>query len=194
MQTLWAVLTDKMEQHKQLTDSLIIKITNQDYRNKINKIFFPEAISTLGCFALASYILFNLHRFNNWYLLGCGIITVTILILLPILSFKTIHKLKSVNIYDKDLNRALQEYSKAKLQFVFIQKLNFILGAVLMLAILPVIGILIADKDFFKETNIWIWYCVGFPFYYLFARWVFRSYKNIVASAGNMLQQVRELQ
>ncbi len=192
MKMLWGEMSAEIEKQKKLTGSLIIKMTAQDYRNKINKIFYPEAISSVVALAEIVYILINIQKLNNWYLLSCGIITVLALITLPLLSFKTIHRMKSVNILDKNLKQSLLDYSKAKLQFVFVQKLNFYLGSVLMLAILPVMGMIMAGKDFFKETNMWLWLCVGFPFYYLFANWVFKSYKRMADAAGNILKEVEE--
>src|SRR6476620_10425511 len=102
MQTLWKEMSAEVEKQKKITDSLIVKITQQDYRSKINKIFFPEAISTLGCFVIVVFILVNLPGLNNWYLLACGIISVAILILLPILSLKSIRKMKSIKSPGKD--------------------------------------------------------------------------------------------
>ena len=84
------------------------------------------------------------------------------------------------------------EYSKGKIQFVFVQKLSFYLGSILMLAILPVMGQLIGGKDLFKETSLWIWYAIGFPFFYWFAKWVFKSYIKSTADAENILKELKD--
>ena len=57
MKSLWEEMSGKIEQQKKLTDSLIIKMTKSDYKNKIMKIFIPELIGALICFANALYIL-----------------------------------------------------------------------------------------------------------------------------------------
>src|SRR6266404_2729043 len=100
--------------------------------------------------------------------------------------------MQSGHILDNDYKQSLLEYSKSKIQLVFVQKLSFCLGAVLMLAILPVMGQLIGGIDFFKETSLWLWYAIGFPFFYLFAKWVFKSYKKSIINAENILIELKE--
>jgi hypothetical protein len=190
MKSLWGEMSGKIEQQKKLTDSLIIKMTKSGYKNKIMKIFIPEMIGALVCFAGALYILFSFQKLDMWYLLVCGIVSVLILFLLPVLSFNAIHKIRSVNVLANNYKQSLLEYSKGKQQFVFVQKLSFYLGAVLFLAVLPVIGQLIAGKDLFIETRLWLWYAIGYPFFYGFSKWVFRKYAKATAEAEEILKEL----
>ena len=75
---------------------------------------------------------------------------------------------------------------------MFVQKANFYLSAILFLVILPVTGMLIGGKDLFKETNLYLFYVVVFPFFYPFCKWVFKKYSKIVAEAENMLKALEE--
>ena len=190
MKSLWGEMSGKMEQQKKLTDSLIIKMTKSDYKNKIMKVFIPEMIGALICFAGVLYVLFNIQKLDKWYLMVCGIVSVLILVLLPILSFNSIHKIRSVNIIDNNYKQSLLEYSKGKQQFLFVQKLSFYLGAVLLLTILPVMGQLIGGRDLFIETHLWLWYAVGYPFFYGFSKWVFRKYAKATTEAEGILREL----
>jgi hypothetical protein len=190
MKALWSEMSVEIEKQKKLTDSLIIKMTKADYRNKINKILIPEAISAVVCFAAILFILINFQKLTLWYLLVCGIVSVLILFILPVLSIKAIRKIHSLNILDNTYKQSLLEYSKGKIQFVFVQKLSFYLGPILMLTILPVMGQLIGGKDFFKKIEVWYLYAIIFPFFYYFARWVFKSYNKITADAENILKEL----
>jgi hypothetical protein len=193
MKSLWGELSGRIEQQKKLTDSLINKMTRSDYKNKIKKIFIPELIGALVCFAGALYILFSFQKMDKWYLIVCGIVSVLILFLLPVLSFNSMHRIRSVNILNNNYKESLLEYSKGKQQFVFIQKLSFYLGAILLLTVLPVMGRLIAGKDLFIETHLWLWYAVGYPFFYGFSRWVFRKYAKTTAEAENILKELENV-
>ena len=190
MKSLWGEMSGKIEQQKKLTDSLIIKMTKSDYKNKIMKIFIPEMIGALLCFAAALYIIFSFQKLDRWYLIVCGMVSVFILILLPVLSFNAMHKIRSINILNNNYKQSLLEYSKGIRQFVFAQKLSFHLGAVLLLTVLPVMGQLIAGKDLFIETHLWLWYAVGYPFFYGFSKWVFRKYSKTVAEAEEILKEL----
>jgi hypothetical protein len=192
MKALWGEMSIEIEKQKKLTDSLIIRMTQADYRNKINKILIPEAISALVSFAAILFILINFQKLNTWYLLVCGLIAVLILSLLPILSIKAIYKIRSINILNNNYKQSLMEYSKGKMQFVFIQKLSFYMGAILMLVILPVMGKLISRMDFFKETSLWLSYAIAFPFFYWFAKWVFNCYIKSTVDAENILKELKD--
>jgi hypothetical protein len=165
-------------------------MTQSNYRNKINKIFIPEAVSSLVAFAGIIYIAANFQKLQTWYLLVCGIVAVLILFLLPYLSLKSIRTMRRVNISGSNYKDALMEYSKSRLRFVFVQKLSFYLGAVLMLVILPVMGAVMGGKDLFKTTPLWYSYAIAFPFFYAFAQWVFKHYIKIAADAENILKDI----
>jgi hypothetical protein len=190
MITLWGEMSKEMEKQKKLTDSLIIKMIRTNYRNKISKILIPEIMGTTVCLAEILFILFNYQKLNPWYLLVCGFVSVCILFVLSILSIKTINSIRSVHISDKNYKQTLLEYSRSKIQFVHIQKLGFYLGAILMIVILPVMGQLISGKNLFIETRLWIWYTVGFPFFYMFSKWVFKRYNKFIAEAENVLKEL----
>jgi hypothetical protein len=190
MKTLWEEMSIEMDKQKKLTDSLIIKMTQTNYRNKVNKILIPEAMGALVCFAGIMFIAVNFQKLNTWYLLVCGIVAVLILFIMPILSIKAIRNMRSINISANNYRQSLLEYSKGKVQFVFVQKLSFYLGSILMLAVLPVMGRIIGGKDFFTETRIWYWYAIGFPFFYWFAKWVFKSYNKSTVDAENILKEL----
>ena len=192
MKSLWGEMSGKIEQQKKLTDSLIIKMTEVNYRHKLHKIMIPEAIGALVCFAGAFFIAISFQQLNNWYLVVCGVTSILILLLLPILSIKAIRKLRSSNILNNNYKQSLLEYSKGKIQFVFVQKLSFYLGAMLMLAILPVMGKLISEVDFFKAANVWYWYAIGFPFFLWFAKWVAKNYTKTTDDAENILKELQD--
>src|SRR5258705_13107893 len=190
MKILWEEMSLEIEKKNKLTDRMIIKMIQSDYRNKLQNILIPEVIGAFVCLVESLFILVNLQKLNTWYLLACGIVSVLILFLLPIMSLRAIRKIKSINIPDNNYKQSLLEYSRGKLQFVFVQKLSFCLGAVLMLSIIPVMGKLISGTDFFKTTSLWYWYAIGFPFFYFFASWVFKRYRKTVSLAENILKEL----
>lgn len=190
MKTLWDEISVEIEKQKKLTDSLILQMTKANYRNKINKIWIPELMGTLVCLASVIFILINYTKLNTPYLMACGIIASLILVLLPLLSLNAVYKMRSVHISAKSYKQSLLDYSKGKILFVFVQKLSFYLGSLLLLLIFPVMGILIGGVDLFKESPLWLWFAVGFPFFYLFARWVFKKYIRSTIDAENMLKEL----
>ena len=190
MKTLWAEMSVEIENQKKLTGSLIMKMTKTDYKNKINKILIPEAISSLVCLAQIVFILLNIQRLDTWYLLVCGITSIITLSLLPILSIKALRNMRSVNISNNTYKQSLLEYSKGKIQFVFVQKLSFYVVGILLVVVLPVMTVLLGGKDPFKGNSLWIWYPVCYLFYYPMAKWVLKKYLKITDGAENILKEL----
>jgi hypothetical protein len=192
MKALWEEMSLELGKQKKLTDSLIIKMTEARYRSKISKILIPETLGVLVCLAGLVFIIVNYRLLNTWYLLFCGIITVLILGLLSQLSIRLMSKIKSVNSTGNSYKEALLSFSNGKMRLVSLQKLSFYLGAVLLLVVLPVMGKLISGKDLFKTTRIWYWYAIGFPFFYYYARWVFKHYRKTSLDAENMIKELQD--
>jgi hypothetical protein len=190
MKTLWDEMSMEVEKQKKLTGSLIIKMTETGYKNKLNKILIPEAVGAIGCFAIILYILMDFQKLDTWYLLVCGIVSALVLFLLPVLSIKSIFRMRSLNISTNNYKQTLSEYSKGKIQFVFVQKLSIYLGSILMLTILPLMVRLIDGVDMFKQTNLWYWYAICFPFFHYYAQWVFKYYVRTVTDAENILKEL----
>ena len=191
MKTLWKEMSTDLEKQKVLTDSLIMKMTKSNYRNKISKILIPEAIGATICTAGLLFILINIDQLNTWYLLASGVISVLILALLPIFSIKAIYKFRSLNISDQNYKEILLGYTRSRLHFVFIQKLNFVLGAILMLTMLPVMSWLMGGPDMFSDHSLWYWYAIVFPFFYYLAIRVFKSYIKTTADAEDILKELQ---
>lgn len=190
MKTLWGEMSAEIDKQKKLTDSLIIKMTRLNYRNKISKILVPELLGSLVCVGFFIYIMINIQKLNTWYLMAFGLTGAFILLILPVLSIRAIYTMKSVKISADNYKQSLFKYSKGKLQFVFVQKLSFYLGGILLVVILPVMGMLMKGKNLFHETKLWVWYLVAAPLFYIISRWVYKSYMKMTADAENILKEL----
>jgi hypothetical protein len=51
-------------------------------------------------------------------------------------------------------------------------------------------GQLIAGKDLFIESRLWLWYAVSYSFFYSFSRWVFRKYAKVTKEAEDILKEL----
>jgi hypothetical protein len=190
MKTLWSEMSAELEKQKKLTDLIIIKMTQANYRSKINGIFIPEVIGSFICLAMGLYILVNFYKLNSLWMAVCGAAGVLILFILPVLSLRAIHTLRSVNILRTNYKQSLKLYAKGKLQFVFVQKLSFYLGAFMMLVLLPPMCVIMGVKDPFSHSSLWLSYVIMFPLFYFMARWVFRKYMSVTGNAENILKEL----
>lgn len=191
IQTIWSEMSDQLEQQKKLTNEIIMKMTQDRYRNKFDKITFYETIGAIICFVMAIYFLVNINKLDTWYLLACGMFTIAFLIILPAITLGLLGKIKRMNIVKNSFKETIVGYTKAKNQLLLIQRVGIYLSFILVFTCLPVFSKIMKNKDLFLESRILLIY---FPimaiFLFFFARWGYKCYKNITNSAENILKEL----
>lgn len=196
IQSIWTEMSEELEKQKKLTHEIIMQMTQQRYNNQLQKIATYEGIGAVFCFVIAFFVLANINKLDNWYLLACGIFSIAFLLFYPFLSLGSIRSMRHININKGNYTETLKAFTKARNNFLIVQRIGIALGFVLGFAMLVVGAKILRDKDvfqFFKETGIWVW---SIPLFIvlmiLVSRWGYRHYKRITKSAGNILSELEE--
>ena len=193
IQAVWSEMSKELEKQKKLTHEIIMQMTQQRYRNQLQKIANYEGLGAVLCFIIGIGMLANLNKLDTWYELICGIFTVLFLLVYPFLSLGTIRAMKRINIYEGKYADTLKAFLKARNNFLLVQRIGIGLGFLLMITILPVATRIIKGKDIFQETGAWVWYLpIMIVFMIAFSRWGYGHYKRITKSAGNILSELEE--
>lgn len=196
MQTIWSDISDQLEKQKKLTDKMIIMMTQERYRKKWNKIAYPEILGTIICYAMAILIIVKLNTLDTWYNTTFGISCAIILLVLPILSLRSINKMSSINFYENTYKDTLIKYTKRKKQFQSLQKTSYYLSFVLIFLILPVTSKIIKGKDLFADIDyLWstaIFIPFGIIFFVFFTKWVKKIYSKNMKEAEGILKDLEE--
>lgn len=191
LQTLWSQMSKELEDQKKLTNDIIMKMTQEKYVNKFGKIALYETIGAVICFAAALYVLVNFGKLEIWYLQLCGIFTLLFLIILPILTLKSLGRIKEINVAENSFKDTIVQFTKAKNQLLLLQRVGIYLSFLLMFTTLPVASKLLKNKDLFLETDIWYVYLpIMGIFLFFFTKWGYGCYKNITRSAESILSEL----
>ena len=191
MKILWEEMSQDLEQQKNLTDKIIIDMTNERFKNKMRSISGPETMGAIICLGTALYLAINFGKLDTWYLLLSGVFTLGFLTLLPFFSLRSIYKMRHINLADGNVKQTLLNFSKAKSQFLLIQKLGVIFSFVLVITSLPVASKIMNDTDIFTKPEVLFWYIpAGFIFLFFFGRWGYNCYVGITNSAENLLKEL----
>jgi F0F1-type ATP synthase assembly protein I len=194
MKEAWTSLSNQVAQQKKLNTEMIEKMTELQYKNRINNILIPELIGALICAAAMLYILVNFQKLDTWYLLVSALITLSILIVLPILSLKSLKDLYSISPAKYRYKEMILKYNKAKQKVKFVQKLSIYLSFILMFSIIPVFLKLFSGKDLSQlnyEKLIWA-VPLAIIFLVFMTGWVFKCYKNIMKSTDMLLADLEQ--
>lgn len=191
LQTLWSQVSRELEDQKKLTNDIILKMTQERYSNRFGKLTTYETIGAIICFAAAFYVLFNFEKLEIWYLQLCGIFTCLFLIILPILTLRSLRRIKQMKVAESSFKETILQFTKAKNQLLLLQQVGIYLSFLLLFTTLPVASKLLKNKDLFLETGIWYVYLPIMGIFLLFfARWGYGCYKNITSSAESILNEL----
>jgi hypothetical protein len=191
MKNTWGEMSNEIDKQKKLTDKLIMMMTQEKYNNTLRRISIPETIGTVICFAMVLLVIFNFEKLDTWYLQLSGLLSVATLIVLPILSLRSIKKMNSINISKNNIKQTMIDFNKGKKQFRSVQKIGFYMSFIILIVSLPVAGKLMNNKDLFLESTIWFWYVpFGVIGLYFFAKWVFKYYMSSTSEAENILKEL----
>ena len=191
MKSLWNDMSQKVDQQKVLTDKLIIDMTQERYENKLRHISIPESIATLICFVVVLYLVSNFGLLDVWYLQLLGAITIISCLILPILSLKSIQKMKAINISKNTYRESLTKYAKGETKFMLLQKISFYVSFLVLISSVIVFSKIIKDIDIFTITEKLNWLVPsGIGVLYIFTQWVLKKYKKATISANNILKEL----
>lgn len=187
MKSAWEQLDKRIEKQEIFTHQMIEKTTQQQYHSKLKKIGTSEYAGTLICYIGAAYLIVNFTKIEQILIQFFGIISVALLLILPIISLQSIRAMKKVNVATKTYLETINTFTKQKIKFQKLQKLNVALGIFLMLIAIPVLSA-IQGKDISQIPNFWPFIFPLFVLFFLgFAYWVLRSYNRALNEAEEML-------
>ncbi|MDR7127797.1 hypothetical protein J2X69_000125 [Algoriphagus sp. 4150] len=191
MKTLWADVSLRMEKQDKIQKELLIDITRQKFRNKLDYVRIPEIIGALFCVGYAMYVLSHFSDFELWYNQLFALISVFILLALPVASLSVIKGMRTLRIDSESPAAILDKFTKNKIRFEKVQRHSMIFGGILMITILPPLAELRGSVAKISNPLFWIIYipiCLGLMFF--LSRWVLKKYKRVIDSSEKMLKEL----
>ncbi len=193
MKNLWDEMSLKIDSQQQLTNKLIMEMTQQKIKNRFTTLSLYETSGAVICFLAAILILVNLNKMDTWYLMLCGILSALILIILPILSLRAINGMKKIDFIKSNYKETLVRFTKRKKNMMLIQQFSMGISIILMWLVAPVFLMIFSGKDFFMQdysTGTLVFFAATTIGVIFFVRWGYRCYKRITASAEKDLKEL----
>ena len=193
LQAAWVQMSNELEQQKKLTNDIILNMTKQKYQNKFILVTKYETIGALVCFIISIFIVINFNKLDTWYLQICGALTLSFLIILPLMVLKTLTKIKNIDISKGSYKENLSLYLKTKNRLLKLQQIGIGIGFVGLLFIVPVTSKIISNKDVFlisfnKEQ--YIVFTITLVIFAFFCKWAYSGYRKITQSAQEVIKDL----
>ncbi|MBS1603378.1 MAG: hypothetical protein JST42_11965, partial [Bacteroidetes bacterium] len=152
----WEEVGEKIEKQLKLNAKLIEKMTQQNYRIRLNKIAYPEIFGSLVCLGMAGRLVLVFDRFNTPGLRLFAALSVLLLILLPVVSLQSLRGLTGIDIGRSAYAEVLDRFTAMKVRFVRLHRLNAVLASLLVVSFLPTAVRLFAVKDITGSASFWL--------------------------------------
>lgn len=192
MKSLWADLSLQVEKQDKIQKELLMEITRQKFRTRLNSIRIPEVLGSLVCVGYAMYLLSHFPDFELWYNQIFALVTVFIMIALPVASLAAIKGMRNLPIGSETPAEILDKFTKNKIRFWNVQRYGVISVGVLMITLFPPLAELNgSSQEKILNPLFWIVYIpVGLAFNYFFSRWALKKYKRVIDSSEKMLRGI----
>ena len=193
MKSLWADLSLQVEKQDKIQKEILLQITKQKFRSKMNGIRIPEILGSLVCVAYAVYFLSRFGEIELWYNQVFALVTILIMIALPTASLTAIKGMQNIRIDSEKPAVLLEKFIKNKVRFWNVQRYGVFFGAVVMITILPPLYELNDSLSAISTPIFWMIYIpLGLVFLFIFSRWLLNKYKRVIESSEKMLQELHE--
>ncbi|MDO6473263.1 hypothetical protein [Maribacter sp. 1_MG-2023] len=193
LQSAWTQMSDELNHQKKLTNQIILDMTKQKYQNKFTTITKYETIGAVVCFAIAFFVLLNFGKLDTWYLQICGVLTLSFLIVLPVMVLTTLKKIKNIDILNGSYKENLKFYLKIKNRLLRLQQVGIAVGFVGLLFIVPVTSKIISNKNVFLtslKTEQYVVFTITLIVMVFFCRWAYKGYVKVTQSAQELIQEL----
>ena len=193
LQSAWVQMSQELDHQKKLTNEIILDMTKQKYQNKFNILTKYETVGAFVCFIVAFFVLLNFGKLDTWYLKICGILTLSFLIVLPVLVLSTLKKIKNIDITKGSYKENLKVYLQTKNRLLKLQQVGMAIGFVGLLFIVPVTSKIISNKNVLL-TNLkveqYVIFATTLVALVFFCKWAYKGYLKITQSAQDLIKDL----
>jgi len=192
LQDTWDKLNSTLKKQKLINKRVIMDITKIKFSNKLKSIIKYESIGTIVLLIASTMLIKNFNLFDTLPLQITAVISLSIMLLLPVLSLSSIYQMKNMNMSIRNCKENVIEYTKRQSRFLLVQKWSVVLSPILMLTIMPITLKLAKGKDFFAgDSNNILWYIpIALIVLIAFGKWGYGCYTRITDDAKNILQEL----
>lgn len=195
MKTLWEEMSQRVEKLELTNNQNIMEMTQLRYKNKFSRLYGYELSGSIVCFIFGALVLLNFDKLDTWYLALCGVLFLAFYFLVPIVTLRALHKLRSIDLSKGTYKETLEHYKKSKTRVLRYQRIGVIAGIGVMFVAVPVADKILNGNDLFLseiKPSMWAAVIFGLAFVLIAYRWGYGWYKKITNSAEHLLKDLDE--
>lgn len=193
MKSLWEELSHKVEQQEKIQKKVLMQLTQNNYRKRLNAIRIPEMLGSIICLAYAAYFILNFSKLTVLINQIFAAFDILFLVTLPIASLLAIRNLNKLDIIQAPTALVMEKFLKRKIQFLNVQKFGLIFSGIFLISALPPLAEMAGKTDIIQQTYFWLTYVpAGLLFIFFFGRWGIKKYQKVIKDSEEMIQGLED--
>jgi hypothetical protein len=187
----WDDITDQVSRHEILNVKMIDQMTISRYRSSLKKIAYPEMIGSIICLGGAVFIFLNFAKLDSSFLVGTGIVSIFLLLIIPLISLLSVQWLRVARDLNKTHAESLKEFALQKIRFHKLQRINVTASYLLLVGVIILLAKFFGGKDIAESKYFWILsFSIGYIFLSFYSKWVLKKYDHSLARAEELLKEL----
>ncbi len=192
MKSLW---DDMNENNVKMNNPLNLNDKDMSHLkyNEESKIFKTAEITGLIiAYIFAGIILYNFNLLDKWYLIICGIILVSYLLLMPLYTLAGIRRMKKVDLVKLNYKEVLEHFYSVKSRLKQAEKISLWASPLIFVSASAIITKIFLHIDLFTyqfKLPILILITLSFVGAFLFNIWVFQKRDSQLLSVKQLLEE-----
>jgi hypothetical protein len=191
----WQEMSRQVKEKQNFNLKIIDRMSNQKIHSSLRGIFLPEIFGSIICLGSAIFIVFNFGKLNTTPTEICGVASIILFALLPLLSLWSVSTLYHVGNISRTYAETLKDFTVRKIKFYRLQKINFTLSYLLLGVLLILLPKLFGKKEFTNDQYFWVLLLgsLGYIVLAFFSKWVFKSYIKKIRQTEELLNELVSL-
>ena len=190
MKSVWSELTQELEEQKQLTRDLILKMTQEKSSSRLGRIIKAESLGVLITGVFMIYLAFNFSRLEHWTGIAGGIGLFIILALGINFGIRIIMQAKGIDLLNNSYSEVIRRFEDFKKLLRAYKKLSIWTSGLSALFVMPVMTELFLDKNLLEIEGLIKVLAITLLLVPLVLYAVTRFYKSNVSAVSKALKDV----
>ena len=153
MKAVWKNLSDQIEQQKKVSSKIILEMTNERSKSRLNNIILTESVGILVTVIGLGYLFVNFHKLDNMFTLIGGIGISLVFGLSLVMGFIIIKKGRSIDIAKNSVMDTLRNFSDLRKILHLYKKISIPIYVVIPFFLIPVISKILYNKDVLVDSS-----------------------------------------
>lgn len=190
MKSVWSDLTSELEEQKQLTRALILKMTQEKSSSRMGRIIKAEGLGVIVSALFMIYLAWNFTQLEHWTSIASGIGLLIVLGFGINFGIRIIMHARGIDLVNNSYTEVIRRFGEFKKLLGLYKKLSIWISGLCALFVMPVMTELFLDKNITEIEGVGNIILISLILVPIMLYTVTQFYKSNVSAVSKALKDV----